>query len=231
MSRIGITACSTLAFLLPAMAPFTALATDVPNDYVSIKAVAARLRADGMDLSARPGIGSFVPGKEAASDFSGTLAYGHRFGSNWRVEGEYALPQSAEFTSGSTRFPTSYNHHMVKASRLMGHVYRDFAMGEKFYAYGSLGLGVSRIASSGWQGNVNRQYGHHTQDNLTWSLGAGAGYQFSPRVSLEAGYRWLSQGNVESGYNTFSNARGLVDEQMRLDLSTSETYLGLKLHF
>ena len=231
MSRFCTTAYFSLAFILPAVAPLDALANDTPNQYVSIKAVSARLRADGMDLSARPGIGAFVPGKEAASDFSGALAYGYRFGSHWRVEGEYALPQSAEFTSGSTRFPSSYNHHLVKSSRLMGHVYRDFYMGEKFYAYGSLGLGVSRIASSGWQGNVNRQYGHHTQDNLSWSLGAGAGYQFTPRLSLEAGYRWVSQGQIESGYNTFSNARGLVDEQMRLDLATGETYLGVKLHF
>lgn len=231
MSRCHTPVSITLALLLPAMASFPVVASDSPTDYVSIRAVSARLRADGMDLSARPGIGAFVPGKEADTDFSGTLAYGHRFGTNWRVEGEYAMAQSAEFTSGSTRFPTSYNHHLVKASRLMGNVYRDFFMGEKFYAYGSLGLGVSRIASSGWQGNVSRQYGHHTQDNLTWSLGAGAGYQFTPRLSLEAGYRWLNQGNIESGYNTFSNARGLVDEQMRLDLSSSETYLGLNLHF
>lgn len=222
---------ATLALLLLTTLPAISSASEAGSDYVSIKAVAARLQADGMDLSARPGIGAFVRGNESDSDVAGTLAYGRGFANGWRVEGEYALKQSAEFTSGSTRFPTSYNHHQVEASRLMANLYRDLPMGEKFYAYGSVGLGVSRIASSGWQGNVNRQYGRHTQDNLSWSLGLGGGYRVNPRLAVEAGYRWINQGSIESGYNTFTNARGLVDEQMRLDLSTGEAHLGLRFHF
>ncbi|GGD42416.1 outer membrane protein [Pseudoxanthomonas indica] len=231
MTRHRNTLHPTIALLLLATLPGLASASESFTDYVSIKVAAARLQADGMDLSARPGIGAFVSGQESDSDLAGTLAYGHRFSAAWRVEGEYAFAQSAEFTSGSTRFPTSYNHHQVETSRLMANLYRDVPFGEKFYVFGSVGLGVSRIESSGWQGNINRRYAPHTQDNLTWSLGAGGGYHFTPRFGLEAGYRWINQGTVESGYNTFTNARGLVDEQMRLDLSSGEAYLGLNFHF
>jgi opacity protein-like surface antigen len=222
---------TSLILLLPALAPCAAMAGDLPHQYVAARVVSARLHADGMDLSARPGIGAFVPGKESASDVSGSLAYGQRIGDHWRVEGEVALPQSAEFTSGSTRFPSSYNHHRLQVSRLMGNLLREFPLGQNAYAYAAAGLGVSRVESSGWQGTVARQYGRHTQQNLSWSLGAGAGYRFSPRVDLEAGYRWLDAGQVESGYNRFSNARGLVDEQMRLDLASGEAYLGVNVHF
>lgn len=221
----------TTALLVLTMLPTLASASEPSAHYVTFNAVASRLHADGMDLSARPGIGAFVKGKETDSDTSGTLAYGYRFANAWRVEGEYALPQSAEFTSGSTRFPSSYNHHRVEASRLMANLYRDLQVGDKFYAYGSVGLGVSRITSSGWQGNVNRTYAKHTQNNLSWSLGLGAGYRISSRLDVDAGYRWIQQGQIQSGYNTFTNARGLVDEQMRLDLSTGEAHLGLSYRF
>lgn len=231
MTRNRTTRSATLALLLLATLPGLASASETSTDYVSFKVVAARLHADGMDLSARPGIGSFVSGKETDSDTTGTIAYGHRFANDWRVEGEYAFKQSAEFTSGSSRFSGSYNHHQVEATRLMANLYRDLPMGEKFHLYGSVGLGVSRIESSGWQGNASRTFGRHTQDNLSWSLGLGAGYRINPRLSVEAGYRWINQGNIESGYNRFSNVRGLVDEQMRLDLATGEAHLGLSFHF
>ena len=45
------------------------------------------------------------------------MALGYQLPSNWRAEVEYTLPKRNEFTSGSTNFPTSFNHHKIRSQR------------------------------------------------------------------------------------------------------------------
>lgn len=199
--------------------------------YGSLKLLHVEQSAKSMDTSSRPGVGSFVSGNERENFFNGAIAAGYQFGNGWRTEGEYVFKKNSEYTSGSTIFANSFNHHIVDVQRLMLNAYRDYTLGNNFSIYGTLGLGIAKVESDGWQGNTSRQYGSNSQTNLAYSLGAGISYTPIERVSFDLGYRYVDMGNVESGYNNFNNVRGLKDEQMKARLVSSEVVLGARYLF
>ncbi|WP_127957133.1 outer membrane protein [Serratia microhaemolytica] len=206
-------------------------ADDLQGYYGSIKLLQAEQSAKNMDLSSRPSVGSFVRGDENANFLNGAIAAGYQFANGWRSEGEYVFNKKNEYTSGSTNFSSSFNHHQIDVQRLMLNVYRDYALAHNFSIYGTLGFGVAKIESSGWQGNVTRQYGANTQNNLVYSVGAGVSYTPLPRLSFDLGYRYVDLGNVDSGYNQFSNVRGLKDEQMSARITASEVVFATRYLF
>ncbi|WP_051916624.1 MULTISPECIES: outer membrane protein [unclassified Serratia (in: enterobacteria)] len=199
--------------------------------YGSLKLLHVEQSAKNMDTSSRPGVGSFVSGNERENFFNGAVAAGYQFGNGWRTEGEYVFKKKSEYTSGSTTFASSFNHHKVDVQRLMLNAYRDYALGYDFSIYGTLGLGIAKVESEGWQGNTSRQYSSNTQTNLAYSLGAGVSYAPIERLSFDLGYRYVDLGNVESGFNDFNNVRGLKDEQMKARLVSSEVVLGARYLF
>ena len=199
--------------------------------YGALRINSARYQAHDMDSSARPGLGQFVPGDESNTATGGSLALGYQLPSNWRVEAEYTLPKNNEFTSGSTRFPTSFNHHQIRSQRLMVNAYKDFPLNARFSLYGMAGLGLARLESSGWQGNPGRQYISDTQSNLAYSVGFGVSYSPVQKLSIDLGWRYVDMGKAKSGANNFANVRGLQDEQMRAKLTASEISLGLRYSF
>lgn len=208
----------------------------VADDYLSgyygaVKLLHARQSAEDMDTSSRPGVGQFVSGDEKHDFYNGAIAAGYQFGNGWRSEGEYVFKKKSEYTSGSTTFASSYNHHKVDAQRLMLNVYRDYALGYDFSLYGTIGLGIAKVKSDGWQGNTSRQYASSTQNNLAYAVGGGVSYAAMERLSFDLGYRYVDMGNIESGYNNFTNARGLKDEQMKARLVSSEFALGVRYLF
>ena len=196
--------------------------------YVSGKLIYAEHKAKNMDTSARPGIGAFVSGDNSKKYTSGSVALGYQFASDWRVEGEYTIPKKNKYTSGSTAFSTSFNHHKIKAQRLMVNVYKDFYLTPEFGLYATAGLGVSELKSSGWQGNESRQYHKNTDRNITYSVGVGATYRPIEKLNIDFGYRFVDMGKTESGWNAFGNARGLQDEQMKAKVESNELYLGIR---
>ncbi|SFC75620.1 outer membrane protein [Pragia fontium] len=199
--------------------------------YAAIKLLHAEQSAKDMDTSSRPGVGNFVSGDEKHNFYSGALSAGYQYGNGWRSEGEYVFKKKSEYTSGSTTFASSYNHHKVEAQRLMLNVFRDYELGYNVSVYGTLGLGVAKVKSEGWQGNTSRQYASSTQNNLAYSAGAGISYTALERISVDLGYRYVDMGKIESGYNNFTNARGLKDEQMKARLVSSEVTLGMRYLF
>ncbi|MGL5523073.1 MAG: outer membrane protein [Aeromonas veronii] len=199
--------------------------------YGSLKLLHIEQSAENMDTSSRPSVGSFVSGNEKENLFNGAIAAGYQFGNGWRTEGEYVFKKKSEYTSGSTNFSNSFNHHIVDVQRLMLNAYRDYALGNNFSIYGTLGLGIAKVESDGWQGNTSRQYGSNSQTSLSYALGAGISYAPIERVSFDLGYRYVDMGNVESGYNNFNNLRGLKDEQMKARLVSSEVVLGARYVF
>ncbi|MDR6094755.1 outer membrane beta-barrel protein [Stenotrophomonas sp. SORGH_AS_0321] len=228
MSKIKLASLSLLAL---ASLQSTAALADDGNYYVAGRVVGAEHKAREMADSARPGIGAFVPGQQKDKFTTGSFAAGYQYGNGWRVEGEYTLPKTDTFTSGSTVFPTSSNVHYIEAQRLMANVYRDFAITDQVALYGSVGLGITRLKSDGWQGTVARQYNVGRQDNLSWSLGAGVAYSPIDKLTLDLGYRYVDMGRTESGWNAFPNARSLQDEKMSANLVSSEIYLGGRYAF
>lgn len=214
------------------MAAGTAAASDTSEGYyASAKYLQSQQRAKEMDTSARPGVGQFVAGNEKASNAAAALAAGYQWGNGWRTEGEYTFGQKSEFTSGSSTFATSYNHLQTDVQRLMLNVYRDYQIGYNVALYGTAGVGVSKIKAGGWQGNTSRQYASTTQNNLTYSIGAGISYTPIEQISLDLGYRYVDMGKIESGYNDFANARGLKDEQMKAHLVENQFVLGVRYLF
>ncbi|EHP9584444.1 porin family protein [Salmonella enterica subsp. houtenae serovar 50:g,z51:-] len=225
-NKIGFLA---LPFILAA-AHATAATSD-EGYYVSAKYLYSEQHASDQNTSSRPGVGQFIDGKDKDRPGGASLAAGYQYGNGWRTEGEYTFRQNTEFTSGSTAFPTSYNHLQLKSERLILNVYRDFDLGYNLSLYGTGGLGIAKVKAGGWQGNTSREYATSTQNNLAWSLGAGVTYSPIERLSIDIGYRYVDMGKVESGYNDFSNARGLKDEQMKARLSSNEFTLGTRYLF
>jgi opacity protein-like surface antigen len=225
-NKIGFLA---LPFILAAT--HATAATGDEGYYASAKYLYSEQHASDQNTSSRPGVGQFVDGKDKDRLGGASLAAGYQYGNGWRTEGEYTFRQNTEFTSGSTAFPTSYNHLQLKSERLMLNVYRDFDLGYNLSLYGTGGLGIAKVKAGGWQGNTSREYATSTQNNLAWSLGAGVTYSPIERLSIDIGYRYVDMGKVESGYNDFSNARGLKDEQMKARLSSNEFTLGTRYLF
>lgn len=201
------------------------------NYYGALRINSARYKAHDMDSSARPGLGRFVPGDDSHTATGASLALGYQLPSNWRVEAEYTLPKNNEFTSGSTNFPTSFNHHKIRSQRLMVNAYKDFPLNAQFSLYGMAGLGLAHLESSGWQGNPGRQYFSDSQNNLAYSVGFGVTYSPVQKVSIDLGWRYVDMGKTQSGANNFANVRRLQDEQMRAKLTSSEISVGLRYSF
>ncbi|EEL2954554.1 porin family protein [Salmonella enterica] len=206
-------------------------ATSGEGYYASAKYVSGEQQVSGQDTSSRPGVGQFVNGKEKTHLSSASLAAGYQYGNGWRTEGEYTFRQKTEFTSGSTVFPTSFNHLQLKAERLMLNVYRDYDLGYGVSLFGTAGLGIAKVKAGGWQGNAIREYASSTQNNVAWILGAGVSYSPLDNLNIDIGYRYIDMGKIESGYNTFINARGLKDEQMKAHLASGEFTIGTRYLF
>lgn len=219
--------CAMAACALPSVAA----AETEAGYYASLRVIDAHHQARNMDASARPGIGQFVAGDQKQNFTTGSLAFGRAYGNGWRTEGEYVARRNDTYTSGSSIFATSFNHHEVRSQRLMLNAYRDIAFNDAWSVYGSAGLGLSQIESGGWQGNEGRQYAKATRTGLAWSLGAGVSFAASDAFTVDLGYRYADLGSTESGWNTFGNARGLQDEKMQLDLVSREVTLGLRYAF
>jgi opacity protein-like surface antigen len=201
------------------------------NYYASVKVAYTDQKAKNMDTSLRPGIGQFVAGDDKEHVTTPTIALGYDYQNNWRTEVEYSFEKDFEYTSGSTTFPTSLNHHKVKTQSVFLNAYRDVEVYENISLFGSVGLGVAKVKSSGWQGNDSRQYASNTDTNLAYSIGAGVSYNPIQQVNVDLGYRYVDLGKVESGMNNFVNARGLQDEQMKAHLEKNEFYLGVRYKF
>lgn len=196
--------------------------------YGALNLIDTHQQAKSMNLSERPGIGSFVAGDEKEHKLNGSLAAGYQYGNNWRTEAEYVFKKKNEYTSGSSSFATSFNHMKTDSERVMFNVYRDFRVADKFSLYATAGIGVAKVKVGGWQGNDSRVFAGNTQTNLTYSVGAGASYEIVDDLTLFATYRYVDMGNVESGRNIFVNARGLQDENLRARLINNEFLFGVR---
>ncbi|MBA0387057.1 porin family protein [Stenotrophomonas maltophilia] len=220
-----------LVALIGCALPSMAAAETETGYYTTLRVIDAHHQARNMDASARPGIGQFVAGDQRQHFATGSLAFGQIHGNGWRSEAEYVARRNDTYTSGSSIFASSFNNHEVRSQRLMLNVYRDIALNATWSLYGTAGAGLSHIQSGGWQGNEGRQYAKATRTGLAWSLGAGISVAASDALSVDLGYRYADLGSTESGWNTFSNARGLQDERMKLDLVSREVTLGLRYVF
>ena len=214
--------------LLILAATGSAFAAD--NYYGALRINSARYEAHDMSSSARPGLGQFVTGDETNTATGASLALGYQLPANWRVEAEYTLPKNNEFTSGSTRFPTSFNHHKIRSQRLMVNAYKDFPLNNQFsLRHSRPGPGtpaVQRLARQPWPPVLQR-----IPEQSGLLRGLWRHLYARPKVSIDLGWRYVDMGKTKSGANNFTNVRGLADEQMRAKLTSSEVSIGLRYSF
>ncbi|WP_369308354.1 outer membrane protein [Providencia rettgeri] len=221
----------SIGFALVSMASTTLASTSHEGYYGAARVTKVWQKADNMDTSSRPGIGQFVAGDEKEDFYHGAIAAGYQYGNGWRTEAEYTFKKKTEYTSSSSIFRTSFNHHKVDAERLMINAYRDYEVYQGISVYGTVGLGVAKIKSSGWQGNTSRQYASNTDTNLVYSIGAGVSYEPIDKLNVDLGYRYIDLGKIESGMNNFDNIRHRQDEQMKAHLKSQEVMLGVRYLF
>jgi len=196
--------------------------------YVSARLLGSFEHISAMDTSLRPGVGRYVSGRETASYPGGSFAVGDRIGQSWRVEAEYVLPRSTEYTSGSSIFPTSLNHFKNRKQRVTINLYRDIAVAKSTSIYVMAGVGAAISSTSGWQGNPTRTFAPNNSTSVMYNVGAGVTRHFGEHHAIDLGYRFVDLGNVHSGLNVFSNVRQLQDEQLKGHLYLHEIMLGYR---
>lgn len=222
---------ASLTALLPFLVPTHLVAAEPSTKlYVSARLLGAFEQASALNTSLRPGIGSFVKGRETASYPSGSFAVGENLGHHWRVEAEYVIPRKSEFTSGSSIFPTSLNHFYNNKQRATVNVYRDIGLFKNTSLYLMAGAGVSIVKSTGWQGNESQQFMSNTNTNIMYTAGVGFTQHFGDRHAIDLGYRFADLGKVHTGMNNFTNVRGLQDEQLKGHIYSHEILLGYRFN-
>lgn len=166
-----------------------------------------------------------------------SLAFGHRYASNWRAEIEYADRGSAGMIVNTVGAGFSGRNELkAKSWSLMANAYYDVPMSSNFLFFGQAGLGYARVNLSGTQFfqapantgafNFGTSFPGATKGNMAWSLGLGGQYKFSPQYSLDFGARYVNLGKMETNIDTVNR-----DEQFRAKLNTTEVYGGLRYTF
>lgn len=198
--------------------------------YGSVKLLQTSQSVSNMENTS-PRLIRVIDGPDTAHKTSGSLAVGYQFGNGWRTEAEYSLKRNVTFDSYWAPFDLNVNRFQVSSQRLMLNVYRDFALGNGFSAFATLGLGLASVDAQGWQATKGRRFADRAQTNLTYSGGVGISYAVSRRINVDLGYRFVDMGNIESGFNTFANNASARDEQLKANLKSSEVFLGMRMLF
>ncbi|MGV2291670.1 outer membrane beta-barrel protein [Trinickia sp. YCB016] len=231
----------TVSLISLALATGSAFAADAPvsgvenaGGYYGAARLVEMLQSVKSTELTSPRVTGMVRGPDTKDRLNGSLALGYDFGNGWRTEGEYTLPRDAGFDSYWAPFTANANHFQVRSQRLMFNGYRDYNVGRGFSLYGMAGLGVAFVSADGWQGNPNRSFAKNSQNNFSYSFGAGVNYKVTKRVTVEAGYRFVDMGNVQTSYNNFRmGAIGVLprDEQLKARLMSNEFFLGARSTF
>ena len=112
----------------------------------------------------------------------------------------------------------------------MVNAYADLGTWQGFTPYVGAGIGTSYVKASGIRfdngsGNTG-SYGNHGRWNLAWALMAGAAYEISPNMMIDAGYQFRSLGKAKSGRIYGTQSRIEYD-----DIYAHELRLGLRYNF
>lgn len=98
---------------------------------------------------------------------------------------------------------TSLETADIDALTFMVNAYADLGTWQGFTPYVGAGIGTSYVKASGIRfdngGGNTGSYRSHGRWNLAWALMAGASYEISPNMMLDAGYQFRSLGKAKSG--------------------------------
>lgn len=201
-----------LASMLLLGAASSAQAEITKGFYAGANLIGAKQKAKDMDDSIHAQGGLFTKHKDNKSFVIGSIAGGYKFDDIFRVELEYVLPKSNEFTSS---YGNDFNAHKIKGQRLMINTYASYPVSDDFSVYGSAGLGYARLKST------SDSYQSGTNDNFAWSLGAGVSYKPVNNTYIDLGFRHVDMGKARTGTKTNG-------DQRRAKLVSNEITLGVR---
>ena len=161
---------------------------------------------------------------------------------NARAELEYTYKDKATFApnissaifngvevQGLEGFP-SFLVNELRTQSLMLNGYYDFKNKSKFTPYLSAGVGVSRIEN---KVSINPEFFGNsenittdTNNNFTWTAGAGVAYKVTENVALDLAYRY-----VDAGETDVSQSIGGTKLKNTADLVSHDYSLGVRYNF
>lgn len=119
-----------------------------------------------------------------------------------RLEAEYTYRGKGKYADKSIE---------LGSQSVMGNFYIEPPFKSWIHPYVNAGVGVTFFDTDDSLQSENSQ-------DLTWSAGAGIGFEISRNVFLDIGYRYMVLGTAEVG-------------TVELDVDTNEFYGGLRFHF
>jgi len=182
-------------------------------------------------LLTSPRVTERVDAPDRSKSFVASFAAGYAFENDWRLEGEYTMPNNSTFKSYWAPFNANVNSLHVQSQRLMLNGYKDIPINQWLSFYGMAGVGVARIEAEGYQTNETRRFANNRQLNFAYSVGMGLEAKVSEQITLGAGYRYIAMGDVETGYNTFANRVNARDEQLKGKLKEQNVFLEARYAF
>ncbi len=155
---------------------------------------------------------------------------GYKFNSFLRtdltVDYEFASEASAKAYCGTCGVGYSVEKADIDVWTFMLNGYVDIGTWNRITPYVGAGVGASYVTTSGINydngGGVTGSYEGASKWNFAWALMAGASYDFTPNLALDAGYRYLNIGDGQSakfatgGQNTRITYDDLAAHEFRL---------------
>jgi opacity protein-like surface antigen len=179
--------------------------------------------ASGWYLRADVGYRAYQGGSSIAStdanysnNINGTIGFGWKY--RWfRADLTYdrGAPTRAGISTTNTALVQPQYTAKIRPEAVLVNAYFDLGSWAGFTPYIGGGVGVSRLASSGYYDTnplavttVNPLPGSGQTQNLAWAAMAGVAVQISPRWMIDAGVRYMSLGQAAG--NNISPAIGTV---------------------
>lgn len=118
----------------------------------------------------------------------------------------------------------------LRTQSLMLNSYYDFTNTSKFTPYLSTGVGLTHINYKQRFNSIESSLlatDSQTDNNFTWSVGAGVAYAVTKNVHLDLGYRYLDADKVEFTENALEN----INLKSSADLTSHNYSLGIRYDF
>ena len=115
----------------------------------------------------------------------------------------------------------------LRIHQLMLNGYYDFKNTSKFTPYLSAGVGVTHLKNKVSFDDVSET---DSDNNFTWSVGAGVAYKVISNVSLDIGYRYVDAGDFEFS-KTMSDESLTRTFKSTADLSSHDYTVGIRYNF
>lgn len=145
----------------------------------------------------------------------------------------YAVEGSTTYTGNNTWSDTysvdepGFITNELRSHQLMLNGYYDFKNTSKFTPYLSAGVGVTHLKNKVSFDDVSET---KSDDNFTWSVGAGVAYKVTPNVSLDLGYRYVDADEFEFS-KTMTDEWGTQTFKSTADLSSHDYTVGIRYNF